>query len=492
MSTHGIVVERGDCKGTDLCFFASYDTGLEAQIDHSKDFMNNQRYRYYLLKDIEDSGGIIFGNYFLISEDVSLVERMLSDHLTGVKSVPLLTGSDMRAKDTANLIMSVSFVAIIMLFVAMVFARTNDSRKIAIAKLNGLSSKDIHKMVNPPIKYIVYGISIILYLVLLYFTRHLKLRFTMMYVSFILVLTFILEIISMLATFLIVSKINASTAMKNEPYTGLLYSVNTVVKIGVLASLLVVFTSLSYETIEYIKTKKSINAYSDMFDLAMFETPYSEKEDEDIFFDNLLSFYKEASLHFVTVTSQFSVLMYKYNLDVYYKPFSIEQRKFDEELQKSLNYFGLARVDKNFLQREKIELFDPQGNPVDLSIDYDENIILLPKSDVHLWNDIKTSIIENNSFSHVYLNYFNRDIFEDTYQYFYYENRSIQSNLPEISENGEIESPWMYLESPSNLFTFQYPGGLGVAGMGMYTHVKFVVPKELTRVELYQRLRLIS
>lgn len=488
LSNDGIEVKSNSCQVSESCYFASYETGEETQLDYSKDFLDNQRYRYYLLKDIDVSGGIIFGNYFLTTENISQIENELGDYVSGVKSVPLISGGDMRQKDTANLMLSVSFISIGMLFIAMIFALTNDSPKIAIAKLNGLSSKDIHQLVKPPLKRIVLSVSFFSYLVLVLNATYIHADFSKLYLGLILTLTLVLEIVSLVATKLIVSRIKASSAIKNESYTGLLFSVNTVVKIVVMASLLVLFTSLSYESIDYIKTQKSINAYSNIFDLAVFQSSYGEMEDEDVFFDNLLSFYKDVSSRFVTITSQFEDLMYKYNPDKYFESYSLEERKREEDLRKSMNAFGFARVDKNFLMREGVVLFDPQGNAVDISIDYDENIILLPKSDVHLWEDVKASLIENSSFSHAYLSYFKRQITTDTYQYFYYENRYIQSNLPAISADGKIDSPWMYLESPNNVFTFQYPGGLGIAAMGINTNVKFVVPEDVTRVELYQRL----
>lgn len=431
-----------------------------------KDFLNNSKYNYKLFSELIDEGKYLYGNYKLFYQNDEQLENFFS--VSNINSQQFLSQVQTSTLNYTTL----SYIVIILIlllglfyYVFQIYSVYNQSKKIGCMKLLGIDNKKIYK--NIILEHILVELIFVVLItsVCLFLPNITFKMWSIILLANLSMLLFILYI-----DYICIKKISAncsiSSILKKEDITKPIAKTSIFLKMAFSILILIfvgLFQSYIIEAVESYRTQKNIEP---LLNYAVFYG-INENLDKKNFY-KLNNIYSELGAN---------------DIDYFYADFSKYNIKLEEDLERTIiaeknhEYYRFASVDKNYLDKINLVLYDNNNNTID---EISSMSLAFPKSKI---NEIEPFIKYYNSYCKVdydKYNYplnFNIYVYEDTKMpTFRLEENilSVESPILRIITN---DFPIPYLETPC---------GINVAATGMNTSLKIKINND--REETYNRL----
>ncbi len=474
----------------DTPFVATYDTKEENQIYNSKDFMGNDKVRFYMLRDIEKSGGYGFGIYDINLNDVSIDEgNIILNNV--LEDVYIQEATENHIVMASNLYLQYSLIVILILLVFMVvtsiFSMYHESKKISIMSLHGYKLKDI-LIEFTKTNFITILITYILAtLLLLVFVRNLSFLYFLLHTVVFILITLMYMIISLLSLNIILKTKSITTSLNRQNITDRILYVNTVLKLVIGVFLILLSFNLTEKSSELLSVVKANREFIKIGNIAVHGGIWSkigEEYDTSVVFYDLNSFFQSLENEgFDLIVSSFhDFTSLESNEESLEDPWFKDL--FEDYIKKIENHeiYLMGRVDRNYLIKEDIEVFDKDGLSLDLSKKLDKRVYLIPKSKENEIDKIKSYVPSSD-----YGVYRIEKGLPVEFEYFLYDDQAFKTFTPYQIEDDKVESPVIELVDYGTSTSFDELGGISIAGGGEETNVKFFLSKDQDKLTVYEK-----
>lgn len=356
-------------KATSNSFIATYQSDDQNQIGMIKDLFGDHAYRYYLMNQIKEDKSSLLGHYYIFYQNDQDYEQFVSE-------VNSLVGSDTKSDvfftDTGNAAIVVIIGCLIFLllfyFIFQVYEYYNHSQKIGCMKLLGFDLKKINKnMIAKNMKLYLLSIPVIEFILFCLIKN--------MTWYHLLVIT--LVNLGVIAFTYLVSMWSCKIINKSYQTTNILKKQNTTLKISkvsyrVKIIMIVIMICSSVFALEnadgLFESLKAYHQSKKLFDYGVLSSVAGDQP-ELFDYENHQKLYHNIKNNFETFYAQFQDYSQMTNQDW-------ENMKLAEE---EGTFFSYDSVDQNYLEKEKIKVYDLNGKQV--KIDTIEGVyFLFPKS----------------------------------------------------------------------------------------------------------------
>lgn len=431
-----------------------------------KDFLNNSKYNFKLFSELVDEGKYLYGNYKLFYQDNEQLGNFFRvSNINSEQFLSQIQTSTLNYNTLSYIIIILIFLLGLFYYVFQIYSVYNQSKKIGCMKLLGLDNKKIYK--NVIIKHIwVELIFVALITTICAFLPNITLKmWTIILLANLLILLVILYI-----DYICIKKISVncsiSSILKKEDITKPITKTSIFLKMA-FSILILIFVGLFQNYI--IEAVESYHAKKNLEPLLNYAVFYGFDENLDRKnFHILNNIYRELEAN---------------EIKYFYADFSKYDIKLKEDLEKTViaeknhEYYRFASVDKNYLDKTNLVLYDNNNNVID---EIPSMSLAFPKSKI---NEIEPFINYYNSYCKVDHDKYNYPLNFDIYIY-----EDIKLPTFRLEENN------LYVESPilriiTSDFPIPYletPCGINVAGTSMNTSLKIEINNE--REETYNRL----
>ena len=476
----------GTCS--EFCFISSYQSEDEKQLGIAPDFMNNHNYRFYLMKDMADSGYALFGDYELISVDKNSDQKFIQNMVeTGAIKGQLVNYSSPVFSNISKVIekqiSSFIFIIIVIFISTTIYDYYKHARRISILKMLGYSNRDIFFELGflNLILVITTQFIVVATIVIVIGTKDFNF-FTRMLV-FYCVINILYLVVSYLIMTIMNRKLVIFNALRNQSLTSTLVSVSMIVKlfIGVLllTSSFSSFNRIDRTYRDYVAGLK----FESVFNISRFYGYIRNEVDDAEFSRRSVKFYEQLASqdNIEYVLANFIEYYPLTNPSVYYE--GMDKDTMENDL---LNYtnglnFPMGEVDRNYLKKFNVEVYDESGELLNLDNKLYEYSIIIPESNRANFENIK-------KFSESYsapASFQRTKETEYPIVYYFYEDQSLPSLDPKINPSLSIDSPILYVIDTPTILEFEEGGTLILGGD---SSVKFFQLEKESKTDLYKKI----
>lgn len=367
------IIPKNNSSDDNNAFISTYHQDNNNQIAVIPDFLNNNLYNYYLFNNLFENNGNLYGEYIVHYTNYT-------DFNNFSKQISNLLQQDVHSYAKFNSFQQylafilVGSISIIMLFyfIFQIYEIYYASKDIACMNLLGFDARKMsHIMMKKRVKLYLCIISIIFILNLIFLKNINPYK-----LIFILIINLFLILLTCFINYMCIKII-----LKGYQTTSILKKQNIAIKISktsekikiIVISLLIVSVTLLFRNMESLF--ESLKVYNNSKELLDYGIIYDLKADTPDNFDYI----KQSNL--------FSKIYNDENIDIFYAEFSkfydktVEEQKIIDELYNDGTDFEYASVDKNYLKKEKITVYDLNYNEVNID-DLNGVFFLFPKSKV--------------------------------------------------------------------------------------------------------------
>ena len=456
-------------------YVATYDSKDELQSYYIVDFLSNDRYVFFDINAMHENGTYQYGDYSVLYENESNLQLFLEQvsSETGIAKEKLLLenwGQIAVHTEIVVLIINISILFFTLTFlITIIFLLYRQSKKIGCLQLIGFSKIAIMFQIVKEYIYYIIATSIICLLLSSLFLPNIS--FLLLQKMFVLHMAIILLsiFITYVGLLMIARHTNISNIIKKQSLSKKISNICLLFKTVVICVLLVFIIvvlpdlSMSYELRNNVKGSEITMTYA-VF--PRFDVDNNAFEDND----NYLKFYQMISgskIDYIYADFRDYVVNDQESLDNF------------EEFEKNGNSYRLASVDKNYLKKYDLDIFNESGESVELeNIDFQNVFYLLPLSKQQ---DTKAFCLKAKEYNE------RINLQTDEVIIYYYKNR--QFDTYNISNDVYIvDSPILRVINPNILVSYnQNYLGLDIVGSGMSTAFKIDVSKG--KQETYKELQ---
>lgn len=443
-------------KRSETGFFSTYNQNSEHQMGIIKDLLEDHYYTYYLMDQLIEKDGSLFGNYSVLYTDFNDYSNFISEanKLVGYNtySISLSTNID---KYISIAIIGSFFVLLLFYFVFQVYEYYNNSKKIGCMKLLGFDINKINKnMISKNVK--IYLISIlILFLLIIFLVKNI----TPLHILGLLVINLLILLLtyyfSNWACRIVNKTYKISDILKNQSITFRISQVSYIFRV-IMIVLIICFSILAIDSISVLLDKlKLYNSSKNLLEygvLDSFAINQQEINDYDKQYDLYLRIVNSNELE--TVYSKFYV----------YDQLTSEDWLNIKNDEKNGNFYLYDSIDKNYLKKEKIQVYNMDNKKMD--IDKINGIyFLFPKSKKELIKNFEK--YHDKELKDYYRKFNNNYIF----QAYLYDDRNVDTYRLELKKF--IENPILRVIDESITESYINDSeGVSVFGSGVNTGLK--------------------
>ena len=358
-----------DNESSSESFISTYDQNDENQIGIINDLLGDNFYSYYLMDEMVAKNDSLVGIYYVFFKDFSNFSNFINE-LDDLLGYDTYTSSNFNniANDILVLIIGCILALLLFYFIFQVYEYYNNSKKIGCMKLLGFDNSKINKnMIRNKLK--IYLITMIVIVILmLCFAKNITLLHTLLIISVNLIIILLTYLISRWSCRIISKTYQITSILKKQNTTSSIGSISYVFKI-IITVLIICFTIFASQNIGDLYEKlKTYNMSKDLLDYAVIGSVNISNPE----------FYEHDKHHDL-------YLSLVNNMETFYASFSDYSQRTDKDwaaLKKSEEEgkrFEYASVDKNYLKKENIKVYDLDDNEVDIDT-IDGVFFLFPKS----------------------------------------------------------------------------------------------------------------
>lgn len=454
-------VENLSTKAEDSkAYVSTYDHNDKNQIGLIPDFLKNNYYNYYTFDNLLENNGNLYGEYVVYYKNYNDFDQFTSD-------VEKIVAQDLKSYSTFNnsqqyiLIAIIASVVILMLFyfIFQIYESYYNSKKIACMKLLGIDHWKISNIMIKNKLKLYCGFVLFVLIIVLIFAQNIdfyKIMFLLSINALLIILTYLLNymcikiILKGYQTSSILKKQNIAIKISK---TSSKLKMITIILLVISISFLFQNMSTLFSSLELYNNSKKILDYGILYDFNADSGNIYEYEKQSTLFKKI---YNDESLN--TFYTEFSRFQIK----------SEEEQKIIDEWYEQGKEFEYGSVDRNYLKKEKITIYDLNNKKVDID-DIDGVFFLFPKS--------KTNKIEQ--FDQFYKNdsksdYDKYNINYD-FQAFVYEDQKIDTYRLDLKLK-YVESPILrVIDDSVTLSYLESSRGLSTFGNGLNTGLKIEI-----------------
>lgn len=457
-------------------FFSTYEHNSKEQIGLIPDLLNNNKYNYYTFANLFENNGNLYGPYILYYDNYSNYSYFINE-------VESLLGPSMNINyifslnNSSNYIMLLimASVVIIMLFyfVFQIYEVYYKSKEIGCMRLLGFSKEKITKILIKK-RINVYLIIVLIILLSTMFIKNIspEVLIGIMFINLLLILLTYLIIYFCIG--IILRGYKTSNIIKKQNIAIKISKVNNKLKIIVMIFLLMLISVFFNIIVSLQSSIKIYNNNKDLFDYGVIAT---------------LNGMSENNYNYEKHSDFYKYIMEDDRLNTFYAEFSSRERDPDEltDEEKELfdkweeegTFFVYNSVDRNYLIKENIKIYDLNENIVDLR-NIDGIFFLFPKS--------KKDKIEK--FESYYKNYSKKDYekynIDTEFKSYLYDDQKLNTYSTSIDLK-YIDSPILrVINEDLRISYIESPLGLSIFGISLNTGLKIEIGEN--RNETYKAL----
>ena len=339
-------------------FLATYKTNDNKQIGYIKDFLENNKITYHLLDNLLLEKGILHGEYQIYYQN----ETDFNDFLNAITNIglPLHLTASSNTANVENLFIIIILVILILIslfyYTFEVYRLYFNAKKIGCMKLLGFSKIKItnYMVKNSFISYLLASLVILLLLIIL------AKNITVTHLIFILLSYLVILLFTYYVSFtcvrIILNSYQTSGIIKNQNLASKIAKISNKIKfivtilLIVLISLLFYATNIVFNTMELYSKSKNILGYGVIDGVNI--PVINNLTEKHIKLYQLL--YDDDRLEILQV-----------DFSKFFAEDEMMQKMIDEEIKNNVRlYYG--DVNKNYLKKENIKVYDANDNLVNI------------------------------------------------------------------------------------------------------------------------------
>lgn len=445
-------IKEINAEKDNLSFISTFKHECSKQIGIINDLFIPNLYTYYTMDAMFENRNHLFGDYFILYTDFSCYSNFINEvsELLGYNPSFISFSSNVLSYIAMITIGCLLFL-MLFYFIFQVYDYYNNSKKIGCMKLLGFSLNKINKIMLHK-NIIICFISLLIVLLLsIIFIKNITFNHLLILILVNLLIIFMTYLISLLSCKLINKKYKTSNILKMQNTTNNISKVSYTFK-SIMTIILICFSTIAYDNIKILNNKlKLYNESKNMLD-------YGVLANYNAFGKNGFDYEKQYKLYLNIVN----------NFETFYARF-IERSKYTEndfkkyiDLEMNAGRLVYDSVDINYLKKEKIKIYDINGNEVSLDTITDV-CYLFPKSQKNTIEQFEKNHIELNEY---YLQFDNNY----TFKAYLYDDQKIDSYVI----NSKYVNGGVLRVINSTIKYQEYFDGLGIStfGHGMNTGLK--------------------
>ncbi len=440
----------------DNSFIATFKTDNQKQSHYIPDFLNNDRFVFYLTDAMEENNVYRYGSYSLFYENHNQLQIFIDDvaKLLNEPKDKLLNDNWGQLSSHADMLLTAIVICILFIFLfylITIFQLYKESKKIGCLLLLGFNKFDIMVvMMKANIKILVFS-SLCYFCLCSFLISNNHLFFMIVLLLLYVIMITLTIIISYLGILFVCKYSSISNILKKSSLVNnisKLFLFSKFIMVGIIILFVISFIPIikdSYMLTQNLKESKLLMDYAVFPRFDVENSEYDKDENYLTFFRSLEDF----GIDYIYVDFRDYLITDEASLDTFESQEAIGET------------FRTASIDRNYLKKHSIEIYDLQNQKIDYNTNHTE-MFLLPDSKQgyyeRLYNWVKKRNTRLNIDSDVNI-YFYKDSTLRTYDAI----KGIQS----------VESPILRVINKNyNITYFQNYTGLDIAGTGMNTALK--------------------
>lgn len=441
-------------------FISTYNHNDENQIGIILDLLENNYYNYYTFENLLSNNGNLYGEYIVYYDNYENFAAFSN-------KVKKIVGNDINSNSSFNnlqnyiLLFIFGSVVLLMLFyfIFQVYDSYYKAKNIGCMKLLGFDTSKIAKiMIRKRLQLYFIVIISVLFLSTI-FVKNINLYQILFLAAINLLLILLTIFINYICVNIIFKDYQTSNILKKQNIAEKISMTSGKLKI-VIICLLIVSVSLLFQSLSILYS--NLKTYNNSKELLNYGIIYDFNADSQVLFD----YEKHADLY--------SYILSDENLSTFYSEFSKFKEKTEEDKEyikqsyEDGSYFEYASVDKNYLKKEKIIIYNLNNSIVNVD-DIDGIFFLFPKS--------KKNKIDQ--FEEFYKKYSKMDYkqynVENNFVAYLYEDQDLNSYRLDLSIK-YVESPIVrVIDDSLRLSYLETPKGLSIFGNALTTGLKIEI-----------------
>ena len=441
-----------------------------------KDFLENNNYNYLLLDDLISENGYLYGDYMVYYTNSDDLNSFITDieENYGISRNSLFSTSSGTYFISPNLLIVIFICVLVVLslfhYVFQVYSLYYQSKKIGCMKLLGLGDNKVYK--NLVFKDIWIDIIVVFAILLLsLFLKNINLGIFLTIFIVNIITLFVMNYVSYASVEKIAESYNVINILKKQNITKTINRISMFLKILFSVAIIVIGCLLSTSIYNCFSSLKMIKRAEPLLDYAVIADFYTQNTSyNNPTLANKLYQLIDQNTTINTIYVDFTRYNHKLKVD--------EERAIAQE--NSGERFRFATIDKNYLEKENIKIYDlTTNNEVNIKA-INPNDVIIPKSRIYQVDNISKNYIDE--FISVYEEY----DYNTEFDMYYYEDREFKTyRLEEKIEY--VHNPiFRVISSDLPISYIDDPIGLNVFGTGMTTSLKLDI--STGKNEVFQKL----
>ena len=369
-------VDKLNDSSNDLSFISTYNHNNKNQAFIIRDLLNNNKYNFYTFSTLLNEQGNYYGEYLVYYKDNN-------DFVNFSNNLKLIVGEDITSGLSTNnlqgeiiiLLVCAIFVIMIFYFIFEVYDTYYNSKKIGCMKLLGFDKTKIANLMIKDKSKIYILSSIIILILTVIFVKNLNI-FQFLFLTFvILLLLLITYILNLMCVSIILKGYNTSNIIKKQNIAIKISKTSARLKFVITIMMIIGISLLSNSIISLNSSLKVYNSSKKLLDYGIIKDFNADSQD-------IFSYDKQSNLYTILYNDKRLSMFYS-QFGNYVKPTDKDEAQREKDWEASGTYFKYASVDRNYLKKEKINIYDLNGNPVNID-DINGVFFLFAKSEQNI------------------------------------------------------------------------------------------------------------
>ena len=357
-------------------FISTYNHNNKNQTFIIRDLLNNNKYNFYTFSTLLEGQGNYYGEYLVYYKNSNDFVNFSNNLklIIGQDTTSSLSTSDLQGEIIILLVCAI-FVIMVFYFIFEVYDTYYNSKKIGCMKLLGFDKTKIANLMIKDKSKIYILSSIIILILTVIFVKNLNI-FQFLFLTFvILLLLLITYILNLMCVSIILKGYNTSNIIKKQNIAIKISKTSARLKFVITIMMIIGISLLSNSIISLNSSLKVYNSSKKLLDYGIIKDFNADSQD-------IFSYDKQSNLYTILYNDKRLSMFYS-QFGNYVKPTDKDEAQREKDWEASGTYFKYASVDRNYLKKEKINIYDLNGNPVNID-DINGVFFLFAKSEQNI------------------------------------------------------------------------------------------------------------
>lgn len=369
-------VDKLNDSSNDLSFISTYNHNNKNQAFIIRDLLNNNKYNFYTFSTLLNEQGNYYGEYLVYYKDNN-------DFVNFSNNLKLIVGEDITSGLSTNnlqgeiiiLLVCAIFVIMIFYFIFEVYDTYYNSKKIGCMKLLGFDKTKIANLMIKDKSKIYILSSVIILILTAIFVKNINIFQFLFLTIIILILLLITYILNLACVSIILKGYNTVSIIKKQNIAIKISKTSARLKFVITVMMIIGISLLSSSIFSLNSSLKVYNNSKKLLDYGIIKDFNADSQD-------IFNYDKQSNLYTILYNDKRLSMFYSQFSD-YVKPTDDEEAQRIKDWEASGTYFEYASVDRNYLKKENIKIYDLNNNPVNID-DINGVFFLFAKSEKNI------------------------------------------------------------------------------------------------------------